>query len=533
MRHLIVIGMVLWAAATNAQVVGYRCDGTSVFPKSNPPSQFDEATGKNVLWKVPLPNWGHSSPTVIDKKVFVTCEGGWPAGQDFPVLVCYDADTGKELWRRDLNHLPAIHDTVKTAEALKAWQEILARFRLSYTIFHEWTYGDKSAAEKKFSDHGFEWKGWKGGGYGQLRSMGGKYDKAVAKKASMAGLTVETWQHDCGMGLSCFGQSFATPVTDGQSVYVTTAFGGFFAFDLDGKPQWVQFHPGQAGEYCRNGRSPLIYRDLLISDATALARAMDRKTGKLLWSAPVGGETMVTPVIITVGGTDVLICYGMKAFRLPDGRPLEVDGWVDSGATMLVKHDERDLVFFTGGGEHGGWTNKGNSETPPPAAVRFSLSGDILKAKVLWSGVQGKNVSSPTGIVYHAGKLYHANGFVLDAITGEIVMGSTDRKAPRAAPSTRHLLQVAGSHIYGLRETGKGGEGNAAQQATLEVFTLDGKKVAESVMTNAAVEGRKKQQIIEQNGWNTWGWSYSCAYTIAGNRLYIRGNDYLYAIGAK
>ena len=82
--------------------IGYRGDGSNVFPDAKPPTTANETTKENILWKVPLPNWGYSQPLVVGRKVFVTCEAGWPEEQDFPLLVCCDAETGKELWRRSL-----------------------------------------------------------------------------------------------------------------------------------------------------------------------------------------------------------------------------------------------------------------------------------------------------------------------------------------------------------------------------------------------------------------------------------------------
>jgi outer membrane protein assembly factor BamB len=526
------------AASALAQGTGYRGDGTCVFPKASPPITADEKTGQNILWKVPLPNWGHAFPVEMAGRVFVISEGGWPATQDLPVLQCLDAVTGKELWRKDLNHLPATSlSPADQQAALKAWHDVLADFRTNYTIFNEFSYAadeaGKEAARAKFKALGRDYAGWSGGGYGQLRKLKPKCDEAKAKIAAKAGLTLATWQHGCGMGQSCFGQTFPTPVTDGTHLYVVTAFGGFFCFDKDGNQVWVKHYPGKVGEYCRNGRSPLIYKDLLISDVTSLARAIDLKTGALKWSQPVDDETMMTPVIITCGQTDVLLCFNKKAFRLPDGAPLTIEGGSDFGATALVKSDERDVVFFTGGGEHGGWTNKGKTEVPPPACVKFKLDGDKLTGTVLWAGIDGQGSSGHTGLLYHDGKLYRG-GVALDAKTGKVALGSADRRSgQRAAPNTRHLLQLAGKHLYGLTETGKSGEGKPAQQATLEVYDLDGKKVGESVFANAPVTGAKQQQIIEQNGWNTWMFSYSCPFTVAGNRIYIRSYDYLWCLGSK
>lgn len=56
--------------------------------------EWDAKTGSNILWKTELPSWGgHSSPIVVGKKVFLTCE------RDF--TVCLDADTGKILWSNE------------------------------------------------------------------------------------------------------------------------------------------------------------------------------------------------------------------------------------------------------------------------------------------------------------------------------------------------------------------------------------------------------------------------------------------------
>ena len=73
------------------------------------PTEWDAKTGKNVLWKMPLPGGGkarrdhnQSSPIVVGGKVFVTVSV-WPAGstqKDFPEhhVLCFDAVKGKQLW---------------------------------------------------------------------------------------------------------------------------------------------------------------------------------------------------------------------------------------------------------------------------------------------------------------------------------------------------------------------------------------------------------------------------------------------------
>src|SRR5262249_10823042 len=74
------------------------------------PLTWSAKTGENVLWKAPLPgadgkgrqDQNQSSPVVLGGKVFVTASH-WPMGvspKEFPEhhVLCFDAQTGKQLW---------------------------------------------------------------------------------------------------------------------------------------------------------------------------------------------------------------------------------------------------------------------------------------------------------------------------------------------------------------------------------------------------------------------------------------------------
>ncbi len=517
------------APADAAEPLGYRGDGSCI-ADGKPPVTWSEK--ENVKWRTPLANWGYSSPVVVNGRVFLTTEPGWK--QDFPTLNCFDAATGKLLWQREVNQLPATGLTEeKQAESLRQYQDILAKWRTSYQLLYDWQTGqDKDKALKKMAAMGlqFDPKSFNAS-YGVLRRAKFPWKEFCFRKA---GFQSETWQHGCGYSISCVGQSFPTPVTDGQSIYVATAFMGFACYDFDGNLKWLRFSPGSYGgkwgvDYCKFARSPLLYGDLLISDMADVVRAFDKKTGQTRWSHDLTGgkcTSMVLPAIITCGDTDILLSKN-RAYRLPDGKELTVEGWRLQGITRLAKHDERNVVFFTGGGEHGNWENKGKSETPPPVAARFTLEGDTLKVKVLWSGIDGRAVGGHTGIVYHDGKLHHPSGRILEALTGKTLAGGRSRR-DRATPGTRHLLWIANGHVYGV-DSDRPREG--APRGRCEVYTLDGKKVAENFLPVAPVEGEKAPQIIQQTGYPSWTFSYSCPFTIAGDRIYIRSNDDLWCIG--
>jgi outer membrane protein assembly factor BamB len=69
------------------------------------PSDFSVSLGKNVLWRTPLPNTGQGSVIISNGRVFVASHA--PTSRDTAtgsliVGQCFDAATGKELWRRDL-----------------------------------------------------------------------------------------------------------------------------------------------------------------------------------------------------------------------------------------------------------------------------------------------------------------------------------------------------------------------------------------------------------------------------------------------
>jgi hypothetical protein len=509
--------------------------------------ECDSKSGKNIVWKAPLPHYGHSCPIVVAARVFVTCEPGWKS--DWPVLLCFDANNGKELWRKELNHLPAtpLPSGQQTGIA-KAWHEFLAGWARGYAAMAQWRGGDETAkkeADKLLAGAGFRPRGGKPGAPYDGREI--NLDQAkwkptleLLKKGSMMG---ETYREGGALGTACIGHSFTTPVSDGRCVWVATAFAGFFCFDLDGQLKWLKHYPGQLGKYDRNARSPLLHGDLLLSDMTGLCRAMDKHTGQLKWSAPVGAQAVLSPAVITAGGAGILLCDGsglakgggcggIKAFRLPDGEALSIDGWTGYGSTALVKHDERDVVFFAEGGDHAPWPGfRGEGHQDSPAAVRFSLDGKTLKTKLLWNGIAEQNVCTYEGLVYHGGKLYLGN-VIVDALSGKAVAGAPGKsRASTVVPHTRHMLVIAGERLYGLGEQ----EDKAAKRkhGLLEVFSLDGKKVGQGVLLPAPAEGEKAEQIGQTVGHAGWGYNYGCPFTVAGNRLYARSNDELICLGAR
>jgi outer membrane protein assembly factor BamB len=76
-------------------------EGTGVAKCKDVPATWDVASGKNVLWKTPVPLPGNNSPVVWNDRVFLT-----GASDEERMVYCFDADTGKLLWQQPVPGTP-------------------------------------------------------------------------------------------------------------------------------------------------------------------------------------------------------------------------------------------------------------------------------------------------------------------------------------------------------------------------------------------------------------------------------------------
>lgn len=83
----------------------------------------------------------------------------------------------------------------------------------------------------------------------------------------------------------------ATPVVDGERVYVYFGSAGLFCYDLNGKPVWSR-PMLKADVGFGSGTSPVLAGESLIlarDDGERHMLALDRKTGQTLWDVKLGG----------------------------------------------------------------------------------------------------------------------------------------------------------------------------------------------------------------------------------------------------
>lgn len=95
-----VVGLATASSATGADWRRFRGPAFGIAEGAKAPVTWDAADGasKNIAWRADLPGRGPSSPIVVKDRVVVTASDG--VNQDRLFVLCFDAPTGKELWRR-------------------------------------------------------------------------------------------------------------------------------------------------------------------------------------------------------------------------------------------------------------------------------------------------------------------------------------------------------------------------------------------------------------------------------------------------
>jgi outer membrane protein assembly factor BamB len=63
-------------------------------PNQTPPTEW--SASQNVAWKIAVPGRGHSSPTVVGRYVYLATAD---EEQDTQSVLCYDRETGRQLWQ--------------------------------------------------------------------------------------------------------------------------------------------------------------------------------------------------------------------------------------------------------------------------------------------------------------------------------------------------------------------------------------------------------------------------------------------------
>ncbi len=301
-----------------------------------------------------------------------------------------------------------------------------------------------------------------------------------------------------GTYITTHGYASSSAVTDGKGVFFFMGNAGVHAFTMEGEPVW-NVSVGEKAHDWGAGSSPILFGDLLIVNAALESNqllALDRKTGKMVWSATGFPASWNTPTIVRVDGHDELVLNAsgkLRAFDPLTGR--ELWNCVSIKAAELcpsvVAHD--GVIFVIG---HPG----GQSQ-----AVKAGGSGDVSNTHLLWQAQKGSNVGSP---VYRDGHLYFINdsrgvATCLDAKTGAVVY-----EQPLASRQRRDRWYstplLAGDRIYCVgRETG--------------TYVLAAKPQFEVLATNVIADDASIS---------------NASPAVSDGRIFLRSNKFAYCFGA-
>jgi len=294
-----------------------------------------------------------------------------------------------------------------------------------------------------------------------------------------------------GTYITTHGYASSSAVTDGKNVFFFMANAGVFAYTVDGKPVW-NVSVGEKAHDWGVGSSPILYGELLIVNAALESNqliALDRKTGKTVWSATGFPASWNTPTIVKIDGHDELIVNSsgkLRAFDPLTGKELWSCDSIKAAelCPSIVAHD--GVIFVIG---HPG----GQSQA-------------VKGGKVLWQAQKGSNVGSP---VYKDGHLYFINdsrglATCLDAKTGEVIYEQPLAQRPKRDRFYATPL-LAGDKMYCVgRETG--------------TYVIAAKPQFELLATNVIAD-----DVSITNA----------SPAVSDGRIFLRSNKFAYCFGTK
>ncbi|MFW5735664.1 MAG: PQQ-binding-like beta-propeller repeat protein, partial [Oceanidesulfovibrio sp.] len=290
----------------------------------------------------------------------------------------------------------------------------------------------------------------------------------------------------CGHG--AIGYAPCTPCSDGERVYVATAFYDLFCYDMDGQVVWKRYIPEEELNESGNFRgsffpSPMLYDDLLIrywaNDSVRQGgmsvRAYNKLTGEEVWRAGKGEVTpyaLGTPQRMEIDGVKLLYLSDGRVLRLADGKQVATGmGYAAHGKPDVV---HGNLVFASTGQEGGGYNGEKVRDLPRGyvLAYRLTWKGDSheeLKVEELWR----QKLSCRT--IFYKNRLISVGvkqGLrILEPLTGKVVHKTGSRQYVKELGTnfhmkTNHYLTLAGNHLF------------LSQRGVHSVVTLNGKYVS-------------------------------------------------------
>lgn len=561
--------------------LGWRGDGTGAWPGAAAVVKWDAKTGENVVWRSEMPAPSFAQPVVVGEKVFTMADPN--------ILVCVNVHDGKILWQTAIDHTTLMSpEKRKKARTEKAFiaelRRSYGRWRVRHVVFEKKLRSvnlslkklailDRGSKDAEDEDDGLgldldldedaessggdvimgpggpidpkivaEYRALNkeqkennyspGGGYSPGISV--KEDNALTKRLIKANQDYDLYLTD-HWGEPWTSLTFATPCTDGVSLYVATLNNAVARVGLDGEVKWlvwdhmVDRDKGSSGWYRGTGigtrfvASPALFQGKLIINHNGELRVYDAQTGKKLWSifdphkkrsgqfpwrpVPEGPSPMCTTFTLPDGSRLPVFTDGLAFYRLGDGHMLKgllrAQG---APSPMLVG----DLVL---------WKRHAPPQPVSRGAQRIkAVSREEITVEDVWTMPRDAGGSGNSD-VYFDGKVFFIND-VFDARTGE-----RKKLDPNLNPGKGQGIRVghsspiiAGKYHYCIGDHGKAW-----------VFSIEGGPVS-----SIAVAYQDQRVFTDPEWRERYAWTENkqhgslCAQA---NRLFFRTKGYLWCFG--
>ncbi len=302
--------------------------------------------------------------------------------------------------------------------------------------------------------------------------------------------------------------SFAssTPASDGERVFCVFWDGeavSLHAYDLQGKPLW-KHDLGSFTSQHGPGFSPIVEDGIVIvnndQDGLATLLAFDAKSGEKLWSVDRRAVRACysTPIVVELNNEKLVMVTstpGITGYNLRTGKEAWNFTW--SFERMMLRTVGSSIVadglIFGCSGDGSGERNM--------IAVKLSGSGDVTRTNLVWSrAINRATPYVPTLVAqdkYLYGVLDEGQAICLEAATGKELWRSRLAANVSASP-----ILIDGK-VYVCDERG-------------EVFVFQAEPTSLKLLGRSSV-----------------GELIMASPAVAHNRLYLRGERHLIAIGKK
>lgn len=234
---------------------------------------------KNIAWMAEIPGRGNATPVISGGRIFLTSEPD--------DLLCFDAATGKRLWIASNNYYDASSQAERDtnpnlataleplAAKLKETIEPLQRLEMHRQIQEGLIAIDKGKYKQRLSGH-----------------LSGH--------------------------LGIVGFATPTPCADGKYVYVWFGSGVAACYDLEGHRRWIT---RVAADTLGYASSPALIDGKLVVYMERLI-ALDAATGAMLWEQPAVDNNLSGLIPARLADTNVIVSQEGEIVRASDGHVL-------------------------------------------------------------------------------------------------------------------------------------------------------------------------------------------------------------------